>query len=282
MRKNLEIETYINRDNAFPGNSKQKERDSISAFNRHTKNDILISIIVPVYQEEFILDKVLNVYTEKLRNKYSMELIVSDGGSTDNTMNIAEEYADKIALHERDDRQSIAEGRNNGADLASGQVLVFINGDTIPANPEDFFEHIYNWAIMKNSGTDAYACPVNVFPEEELTKDKIFYRLHNSYVRFLNFIGLGMGRGECQIIRKEIFEQAGRYNNEIIAGEDFDLYRRISAIGKIKYEKKLMVYESPRRFRKCGYIRTIFNWLVNAVSVMFYGKSISRDWEAIR
>ena len=282
LRKNLEIETYNNRDNAFPGKSKQKERDRGSVNTRKTRNDILISIIVPVYQEEFILDKVLKVYNEMLKNKYSMELIVSDGGSTDNTLNIAEEYADKIALHKRDDRQSIAEGRNNGAELAAGQVLVFINGDTIPANPEEFFDYIYKWANMNDSETDAYACPVNVFPEEELTKDKIFYRLHNSYVRFLNFIGLGMGRGECQIIKKDIFEQAGRYNNEIIAGEDFDLYRRISSIGKIKYEKKLMVYESPRRFRKCGYIKTIFNWLVNAVSVMFYGRSISRDWEAIR
>ena len=203
---------------------------------------------MPVYQEESILDRTLSIYTKEFKNRFSLELIVSDGGSTDNTVEIAKKYADKTALHKREDRQSIAEGRNNGAELAQGDVLIFINGDTMPADPEDFFSYIYNWSKSNQNKNDAFACRVGVFPEEELTKDKMFYNMHNSYVRFLNAIGIGMGRGECQIVRKDIFESAGRYNNEIIAGEDFDLYRRIAKIGKIKYEHDCWFSSLPGDF----------------------------------
>jgi glycosyltransferase involved in cell wall biosynthesis len=285
---NLKYEFYLRRFQEIENINKrefqkiQTEKDEISKRNKNAESNILLSVIVPVYQEESILQRTLSIYSDEFKKKYSIELIVSDGGSTDRTVEIAKKYADKIALHEKDYKQSIAEGRNNGADIASGEVFIFINGDTIPEDPQDFFDHVHNWAIEKNSRTDAFACRVGVFPEEELTKDRIFYNLHNNYVRFLNFIGIGMGRGECQIVKRHIFENSGKYNNDIIAGEDFDLFRRISKIGKIKYEHRLKVLESPRRFRKLGYIRTLSNWLLNALSVMILGRSISKDWEAVR
>jgi glycosyltransferase involved in cell wall biosynthesis len=285
---NLKYEFYLRRFQEIENIKKsevqktQTEIDETSKQIVADESNIMLSVIVPVYQEESILERTLSIYSDEFKNEYSIELIVSDGGSTDRTVEIAKKYADKIALHKKDHRQSIAEGRNNGADIASGKCFVFINGDTIPEAPKDFFDHVHNWSIDENSKIDAFACRVGVFPEEELTKDRIFYNLHNNYVRFLNFIGIGMGRGECQIVKRHIFEKAGRYNNDIIAGEDFDLFRRISKIGKVKYEQRLKVLESPRRFRKLGYIRTLSNWLLNALSVMILGRSISKDWEAVR
>jgi len=67
-----------------------------------------------------------------------------------------------------------------------------------------------------------------------------------------------MGRGECQIVRRDIFEKVGKYNTNLIAGEDFDLYRRIKKNnGNIYYSKEIIIYESPRRFRKYGYLKTL-------------------------
>jgi glycosyltransferase involved in cell wall biosynthesis len=240
-------------------------------------------LIIPVLQEEKILEKHLKVLME-YKEKYSFEIIVSDGGSTDNTVEIARKYADIIVIHKESRRQTIAEGRNRGAELAQSDVLVFLNGDSIPVDFDMFFTTITKFASRegKYAKYDALACEVSSFPEEELLKDKIFYKIHNNYVSFLNFIGLGMGRGECQIVRRSIFESVGRYNDKIVAGEDFDLYRRISKVGKIKYDKHIAVHESPRRFRKYGYIRTILFWLINSLSVWWLGKSYSDEWEAIR
>jgi predicted glycosyltransferase involved in capsule biosynthesis len=98
----------------------------------------------------------------------------------------------------------------------------------------------------------------------------------------LNFIGMGMGRGECQIVLAEYFKKVGGYNSALTAGEDFDLFRRLAKIGKIKFAKDILVYESPRRFRKYGYLRILMSWLLNSISVMFYNRSVSKDWEAVR
>ncbi len=244
----------------------------------------LISVIVPVYMEEKILERTLSVYTAELRRKYNAELIVSDGGSTDKTVEIAEKFADIIVVHNEDRRQTIAEGRNRGADAAHGDILVFINGDTVPANPDYFFSVIsnVNENESKYKNVAALACTVSVAPNEKLFKDTVFYTIHNAYVRFLNAIGMGMGRGECQIVMSDVFKKVGGYNDSLTAGEDFDLYRRISKVGKINFAKDIIVLESPRRFRKFGYIRIISSWIINSLSVMLLNRSVSKEWEAVR
>lgn len=244
----------------------------------------LISIIIPVYQEEKILEKTLSVYEKSLLHKYNVELIVSDGGSTDQTVSIAKRYADKVVIHSEQRRQTIAEGRNKGAEAANGDILVFINGDTVPANPELFFDIISGWLDSNNklSNASALACAVTVEPEEILFKDRVFYTLHNFYVRLLNELGMGMGRGECQIVRAEVFKDVNGYNDKLTAGEDFDLFRRIAKRGKIKFANELLVHESPRRFRKFGYVRIIISWLINSIAVMILNRSVSKEWEAVR
>ncbi len=251
--------------------------------NQDTTTDALceLSIIIPVYQEEKILPEVLSIYDEDLMSKYNAELIVSDGGSKDKTVEIARNFAHKVVVHNHKRCQTIAEGRNRGAEIATGDVLIFINGDTIPHDLEKFFCFVLDWA--KNDLKHvALAVKVCAFPNEMLLKDKIFYFLHNNYVRLLNLIGLGMGRGECQIVRKEAFWKVGGYNPNISAGEDFDLYRRLAKIGKIKFVDEIWVYESPRRFRKFGYLRTLLKWILNGLFIMLFGRSYSNRWEPVR
>lgn len=248
------------------------------------KKTALISVIIPVLQEEKILEFTLKLYTQELRRKYNIEVIISDGGSKDKTLEIAENYADMIVSHNGNHRQTIAEGRNKGAEVSKGDILVFINGDTFPQNAEHFFEFIRNWNNEQTPYTkvSALACPVYVAPDEILFKDRIFYKLHNLYIRLLISLGFGMGRGECQIIKREEFFKVGGYNPDIAAGEDFDLFRRICKTGKIGFANEILVYESPRRFRKYGYLRILFSWTINSLSVIFRGKSVSKEWEAVR
>jgi hypothetical protein len=98
----------------------------------------------------------------------------------------------------------------------------------------------------------------------------------------MNNAGIGMGRGECHIIWKKVFDELGGYNETFIAGEDFDLYRRIRKKGNILYTGKLWVFESPRRFRKKGYLTVTWMWVKNGLSVWFKKKSISKIWEQVR
>lgn len=242
-----------------------------------------ISIVVPVLQEEKILEHTLSVFSKEVCARYNVELIVSDGGSTDKTLEIAQRYADKVIRHSGSERQTIAEGRNAGAKVARGDVLVFLNGDTIPAAIPDFFEAIESWNSATNKARPiALACPVKIPPQERQVRDVIFHTIYNMYVRALNAARIGMGRGECQIVRAADFHEVGGYNPTIAAGEDFDLYRRLAERGRIGYDKRSLVFESPRRFRKYGYTRVLWSWFINAISVLAFRRAVSDEWEAVR
>jgi glycosyltransferase involved in cell wall biosynthesis len=243
---------------------------------------IRISVIIPTKNEEKLLEACLQEFTPELKREFDLELIVSDGGSRDATIGIAAAYADKIATHEDPDRrQTIAEGRNRGAALATGDLFIFLNADSTIVNPKEFLARVRTRFAL-DPALEALAVKVKVAPIERRFSDVIFHFCFNFYVHLLNLFGMGMGRGECHIIRREAFEALGGYNMKLAAGEDFELYKRIKQFGKVRYDSKLLVYESPRRFRKFGYMSVFMQWSRNGISVLINKRSASEVWEEVR
>jgi glycosyltransferase involved in cell wall biosynthesis len=245
-----------------------------------------LSVIIPTKNEEKLLERCLQQFSPRIKHRFGIEIIVSDGGSTDNTIGIAAAYADFIATHDADRgpaprRQTIAEGRNRGAEMAHADLLLFLNADTIIPNIELFLRRVVQ-RFTANESLSAVATRVEVLPEERRWSDVLFHAYFNRYVRYANMIGLGMGRGECQIVRREAFEALNGYDPQMAAGEDFDLYRRLRSTGRVKYDKKLLVFESPRRYRKYGYARVYFDWIRNGFVVLFRHRSASDVWEEVR
>ncbi len=245
------------------------------------RSNLKYSIIIPTLNEEKLLPNLLNqIRDSNLKTEYNYEIILSDGGSTDKTVEIALNYVDTVTVHNCSHQQNIAGGRNNGAQEAKGDTLIFINGDVLLSNPFEFFEYLEKY--FTNSNHLAMTCNVKVFPDEEKLSDKLFHSFYNKYFGLLNAFGLGMGRGECQIVRREIFEKVEGYNEKLAAGEDFDLFIRVRKLGSILFASNLCVYESPRRYRKLGYSGVTWSWFRNGLSVLFKNKSISKEWEQVR
>jgi len=239
-----------------------------------------ISVIIPTLNEEKLIESMLRQFKNEIKNHYDIELILSDGGSSDNTVEIASPYVDKILIQDDKLTKNISIGRNRGFLRANGDVLVFLNADTRFSDINAFFNLVRSF--YNNNSFVAIAFPVRVFPEEEKLSDKLFHKFYNFYVRILNKFFIGMGRGECHVIKREVFEKVGGYNETLFAGEDFDLYKRIRKFGRILFAKDNIIYESPRRYRKYGYIKVFFDWAKNAISVVLFRKSISKTWEAVR
>jgi glycosyltransferase involved in cell wall biosynthesis len=241
----------------------------------------LISVIIPTKNEEKLLEQCLQQFSAPIKTRFGIELIVSDGGSADNTIGIAAAYADFIATHEAPWRQTIAEGRNRGAELAHADLLIFLNADTMIADVGVFLDRvIQRFAVDERIA--ALATRVEVLPEERRWSDVLFHAYFNQYVKAANVIGLGMGRGECQIVRRKAFEALSGYNSRMAAGEDFDLFRRLRAMGSVKFDSKLLVYESPRRYRKYGYARVYLDWIRNGFAVLVRNRSANQVWEEVR
>jgi glycosyltransferase involved in cell wall biosynthesis len=240
----------------------------------------MISVIIPTLNEESTIEKLLSQFSDELVRKYEIELILSDGGSTDRTVEMARKKVHIVLDEMRDRKQTIGEGRNRGASHSSGDVLFFFNADVKVDDMEQYLKTMLE--AIESLDAVAATCPVFVYPEEETLLDRLYHRIHNLHVRLLNGLGFGTGRGECQVIKRGVFFGVGGYDERLAAGEDFDLYRRLTKRGKIKYVSDLAVYESPRRYRNSGYLRVTLLWFLNAVSIIVFHRSFSREWKPAR
>lgn len=239
-----------------------------------------ISVVIPTLQEEKLIARTLAQFDAALRKKFRIEVVVSDGGSRDKTLVLAREFADVLVTNCEGTKQNISIGRNEGSRAAHGEILVFINGDTIIDDLESFFSKMI--IVMNDKGIVAATCKVKVHHDEENLFDRLFHASLNIYFWILNVIGLGMGRGECQVVRRDLFFALGGYNESIAAGEDFDLFVRLRKRGKIAFLWSLSVRESPRRYRKYGYLKISILWFINAIAVLFLGRSYVDHWEPVR
>jgi Glycosyltransferases involved in cell wall biogenesis len=89
----------------------------------------LVSIIIPVYNCEKYLDKCLGSVIAQSYRK--LEIIVINDGSKDNSGQIIQEYADNYAniLPINQTNSGVSAARNNGIEKASGEYLLFVDGD---------------------------------------------------------------------------------------------------------------------------------------------------------
>lgn len=88
-----------------------------------------LSIVIPIYNSGFFLEKTLrSLLCNDLRG---VEIILIDGASTDNTGEVVERYRNifSIVISEKDEGQSDA--INKGFNLATGNILYWLNGDDI-------------------------------------------------------------------------------------------------------------------------------------------------------
>lgn len=242
---------------------------------------IKYSVIIPTLNESKLIKKNLEQFSSaELKKKFNYEVIVSDGGSNDGTVELALQFADKVKILAEPHKKNIARGRNDGADVADGEVLIFTNADVFFENVEKTFNYLEDHFI--NSNHPAMTCTVYVFPEEEKLIDKLFHKVNNNYFYYLNKFFMGAGRGEFLVVRKSVFEKVNGFNEVLAAGEDFDLFRRIRGIGKIHFARKIKVFESPRRYRKYGYGKVALSWFTNSVSIVTKKKSLSEIWDEVR
>ena len=95
----------------------------------------LLSIIIPVLNEEVMLKKLLKHLEVTSERSESIEILVVDGGSVDSTISIAEECGVKIFTS----KKGRAVQMNHGARNAKSETLYFLHADTFPPNNFDTY-----------------------------------------------------------------------------------------------------------------------------------------------
>jgi glycosyltransferase involved in cell wall biosynthesis len=238
----------------------------------------MISIIIPTRNEEMYIEKTLRQF-QPYKKKYNLQIIVSDGNSTDNTVKIAEKLADDVVLQEGH-AKNIAGGRNNGTKVAKGDIFFFMDADVRINQPDVFFQKVYE--TFQNEKIVAATAPNRVYPEEENFADLLYHKAREYICKLFIVFGSAGASGECEIIRKSTFLRINGFNEKLVAAEDMDLMRRARKLGRVCFIKGLVVYESSRRYRKVGYIKIIWTNILDTLSMLFFGKSSSKEWVPIR
>lgn len=244
-----------------------------------------VSVIIPTLNEEKGIVGMLAQFTPTIRRQFQLEIIVSDGGSSDQTLALARPHCDQCIVHTHPFRQTISAGRNAGAAVAQGEILLFFNADVrFPQPVEDFLEALLQAVAERGIAT----CRVQVYPEQKQWQDRLVLGTCNVLFWGMNALGRGMGRGECHALQRTLFDRVGGYDEALVAGEDFDLYDRCAAALRAANRPKIaflwdqMIYEDPRRYRQQGYARTMLNWFLNFLTILFTKQSYSREWAPIR
>ena len=237
-----------------------------------------VSFIIPALNEEKRIP-VLIANIQTLDEKYNYEIIVSDGDSSDKTREIAEKMGAIVIRDNENAPKTIANGRNTGARLASGDLYIFCDADTVMKDPDLFLEEVF--LVFGNPKIIGGAPRLSIFPDESNLKDKVFHYLFNSIIHFSFITRTPLCGGQCQIVRNSSFREVNGYNVSIVHGEDSDFFRRLRKRGKLYFFSKLVVYESPRRYRKFGYIILLLQGVFSLAYQQIFKKNIFKEWRRI-
>ena len=237
-----------------------------------------ISFIIPALNEENRIGSLID-NINLLGTDFNYEIIVADGNSTDKTAEIAEKKGAIVIRESKEAPKTIANGRNTGAGIATGEIFIFCDADTVIRDPGNFLSEVFS--VFGDEEIIVGTPSLSIFPEEIILKDKIFHYLFNRLVRFSFSTKVPICGGQCQIVRESSFKKVNGYNSNIVHGEDSDFFRRLRRLGKLHFFTKLVVYESPRRYRQFGYILLLMQGAYSLIYQQIFKKNVFKEWRRV-
>lgn len=219
-------------------------------FQRHTpppQSDwaTTISVIVPAHNEEDYIGLTLDALSRQ--NYPHFEVIVVANGCTDRTAAIAVKSCQRlIVLSDK----SLGVARNLGAKLAQGDLLMFLDADTVlePGALE----------IVAHKFSHEYAA--GTFKGRPDNTERVSFRAIYAVKNFLHRWSLHRGSSGVIICWKQDFLAAHGFDEALQVRENSELIRRLVRFGKYRYIGETAAITSMRRYQTSGTGRMIFYW----------------------
>jgi len=230
---------------------------------------VKLSIIIPAYNEENYLPATLDAINASKTD--GCEVIVVDNQSTDATRDIAVARGAKVAT---ETERNIGKVRNTGADAASGDVLVFIDADSI-VRPGIFEKIIEAASDQRCFGGSA---AVEYEPIEGRTLVRWFTKLYPILGEFMKMRG-----GALQFCRADTFRELDGFDTTIYVGEDIDFGWRLDRFARDRdahttFIEQPKVLTSSRRWQHMGFFRLMFFTHPITVFAARRMRSFWKDW----
>lgn len=232
-----------------------------------------VSLIIPAYNaEKYVLDAIRSIDAQR----YSpLEILLVDDGSTDGTVGLVKHAAPHVKVVQQANAGAAA-ARNTGLKVASGELVTFLDADDgwfpgkLAAQVDYLMRHpevnvvFHKWLVWQPNENGQFATPVQ--PEEknanEIDPDKsgwLYTRLLFDCIVHTSSV----------MLRRKVIDQIGYFKTDLVIGEDYDYWLRVSRLFEMhKLDKTYSYYrETPGSLTKRPYPENNeYRVLMNAIN----------------
>lgn len=193
-----------------------------------------VSVVIPARNEAPWLERLLRVL---LKWDPTMEIVIADHESTDDTRAIATAYGCRMVRGGRP-----GPGRNRGAGAASGRYLLFIDADVVPT--AEALNAVRGEVERPRSDVVGF----RHIPVSDDRLIRCFYRIADIWFALTSRTRSKQALASFLLVRRQCFEAIGGFDSSLDPGEDVDFVRRAGRVSNVRYVRKAPVLVSPRRF----------------------------------
>ena len=207
----------------------------------------MVSVVIPVYNDPEGISATLGSVLDQSYPTDRYEVIVADNGSTDDTRetvrSYSETYLERVTLVVENQIQSSAAARNKGIERASGSIFAFIDADMTVE--ETWLESLV--AAFQDAGCDYMGYTVETYSRKghdtlAAKYDRLFAFPMEEYMQQSQFTGTG-----CLVTRRDVFDTVGKFNSELVSGEDKEFGQRVHEAGFDQhFERSITIYHPAR------------------------------------
>lgn len=234
-----------------------------------------ITLIIPAYNEAGYIGDTIRAAIESGEGRFK-EIMVVDNASTDGTADIARSFPGVHVVSATD--KGLTKARQAGYEAATSEWIAFIDADTrIPPHWIDIAER----ALAKRSDAVSLSGPRRYFGAV-WWKRWILNAFWGAAPITYRFVGC-MILGGNFIVRRDAITKIGGFDTTIsFYGEDTDLARRLSEVGKTLFRMDFWVRASARRFEAEGIIWPNVVYALNYAWPILFHRPFTHEYVDVR
>ncbi len=195
-------------------------------------NELISCIVTSFNSEKYIVEAVNSILEQTYKHT---EIIIADGGSTDNTQEVIEKFNSDINFVTQK-TLSPAATRNLGFQYSKGDYIAFLDADDL-WHPEKLTRQMN--CFITNPEIELCITYAEIFWSEDLKNERVFFKNHPRSKSIPGYATTTL------LAKKNVFEKTGEFNNNLWFTDAAEWFIRAKELGL-----KIHVIEEPLTFHR--------------------------------